>query len=86
MRTTVTIEDDLAVLLESRRRETGMSFKQALNGALRDGLVSDTPSRQGTREPFHTPTFHLGEPLVDNIDNSGEVLSYLDVVDGYTSA
>lgn len=82
MRTTVTIDDDLAVLLENRRRETGMSFKSVLNGALREGLVSEIPSQQGARDAFHTEPLDLGTPLLDNLDSSGEVLAYLDAADG----
>ncbi len=39
MRTTVTLEADLAVKLRELARERRISFKEALNGALRDGLT-----------------------------------------------
>jgi plasmid stability protein len=38
MRTTLTIEDDLARALKRRAQETGRSFKSLVNEALRAGL------------------------------------------------
>lgn len=59
MRTTVTLDPDTRLLVERSMRERGVSFKQALNDAVRSGLAS-APS---TRE-FTTPS-HMGEPRVD---------------------
>jgi Ribbon-helix-helix protein, copG family len=44
MRTTVTLDDDVAAKLkeEARRRKT--SFKEALNSSVRRGLQAETPS------------------------------------------
>ncbi len=41
MRTTLTIDDDLAGLLRSRSRELGKPFKELVNQALRKGLADD---------------------------------------------
>jgi hypothetical protein len=38
MRTTLTIDDDLAGLLKRRARELGVPFKEAVNRAIRAGL------------------------------------------------
>ena len=62
MRTTVTIDPDVQVLLRTAMRERGEPFKQVLNAALREGL------RGGGRKPatlFRQRTFDLGRPLVD---------------------
>jgi hypothetical protein len=59
VRTTLTIDEDVRLLLERRMRERGVNFKEAVNGALRDGLVES-----GKPMVFRTPTFDLGEPLV----------------------
>jgi hypothetical protein len=59
MRTTLTIDPDVRLLLERRMAERSLNFKEAVNGALREGL---TGSR--THEEFQSPTFDLGEPLV----------------------
>jgi Ribbon-helix-helix protein, copG family len=40
MRTTVTLDSDLAVKLRALARERGVSFKEALNTALRRGLTT----------------------------------------------
>jgi hypothetical protein len=42
MRTTVTIEPDVAALLKSAMKRAGVSFKDALNDALRRGLSSNS--------------------------------------------
>jgi hypothetical protein len=55
VRTTVTIDEDLAVEIRRLMRERGTGFKETLNDLLRRGL------RAGERpEPFETPTFDLG--------------------------
>ncbi|NDE85532.1 MAG: antitoxin [Verrucomicrobia bacterium] len=41
MRTTLTIDDDLAAILERETRRKGMSFKELVNSALRRGLVAE---------------------------------------------
>ncbi|HWX95714.1 MAG TPA: hypothetical protein VNZ01_02595 [Solirubrobacteraceae bacterium] len=59
MRTTLTLDPDVRLLLERRMRERGLSFKEAVNEAIRDGLLEHPP-----RSEFRTPTFDLGAPLV----------------------
>ena len=58
MRTTLTIEDDLAARLEEVSQRQGMSFKQAVNDAIRKGLA---PS--GGRRTLDLPSFSCGGPL-----------------------
>ena len=41
MRTTVTLDPDLAAKLQALARERGASFKEVLNDALRRGLAGD---------------------------------------------
>ena len=45
MRTTLTIDDDVAARIEERRRRDGQSLKQVVNALLREGL------RSGQRTP-----------------------------------
>jgi hypothetical protein len=76
MRTTLTIDDDVAVQLERLRRSHDASLKDLVNDALRRGLRDmTTPSKK--REPFRTQTFKMGKPLI-NIDNVAEALAYLE--------
>lgn len=42
MRTTLTIDDDLAGILKQRSRELGKPFKELVNAALRKGLAEST--------------------------------------------
>lgn len=44
MRTTVTLDDDVAAAVQRVARERGMSFKAALNMALRAGLAAGAPA------------------------------------------
>ena len=55
MRTTLTLDPDVHAMVRKLMRERGLSFKEAVNTALRAGLA---PSDTG--EPFHTPTFDMG--------------------------
>jgi len=51
MRTTLTLEDDLARRLKQLARTTGRSFKEVVNAAIRMGLsVGDGPAPE--QEPF----------------------------------
>jgi len=73
MRTTLTLDDDLAVQIDRLRRARGMSL---INDGLRRGLreMLDAPKK---RKPMRTQAFHMGEPLI-NVDNAAEALAYLE--------
>jgi hypothetical protein len=58
MRTTITLEPDVEALVKRLMRERGLSFKEAVNTAIRAGAARPTSA-------FRTPTFDMGEPLVD---------------------
>jgi len=60
----VTLDDDTVALARKRMRDRGVSFKQALNDAIREGLA---PPRR--RRPFRTETADLGLPTV-NLDRA----------------
>ncbi|HEY1365395.1 MAG TPA: ribbon-helix-helix protein, CopG family [Xanthobacteraceae bacterium] len=75
MRTTLTIDDDVAVKLERLRRGGKASLKQLINEALRRGLREMSAKRRG-REPFRTEAIEGVRPLLDNVDNIAEVLAY----------
>ncbi len=57
MRTTVTLEPDVEALLRRTMRERDLSFKEALNSAIRQGLSQRNP-RPSTRT--RVPTFRMG--------------------------
>lgn len=63
MRTTLTLDDDVAVQLDRVRRRRGVPLRQVVNEALRAGLADlDAPAPRPT---FETRTVSLGRPLLD---------------------
>jgi hypothetical protein len=56
MRTTVTLDPDVEALIRAAMRERGLSFKEALNSALRAGLRQSSPRKR----PFVQGTYALG--------------------------
>lgn len=73
MRTTLTIDDDVAAQLERLRRKNDASLKDLINEALRRGLQQMT-GRAKKREPFQMRSFSMGKPLID-IDNIAEAIA-----------
>ena len=60
VRTTVTLDPDVEAIVKQAMRERGLTFKQALNQAVRAGATARRPR---VEEPL--PTHDMGEPLVD---------------------
>jgi hypothetical protein len=56
MRTTVTLEPDVAAKLRRLAHERGISFKEALNSALRLGLAEGA----GAARPYRLPARRMG--------------------------
>ena len=71
MRTTVTLDDDVAAIIETEQRRTGESFRTTVNRLLRRGAVAGT-ARSAPRLP-ELP----GRPILDIADVSA-VLAALD--------
>ena len=59
MRTTVTLDPDVEALIKVAMRERGLTFKQAVNEAIRAGS-----STRPTAKRVRLPTYDMGEPLV----------------------
>lgn len=74
MRTTLTLDDDVAALIERLRRERRQPLKEIVNDALRRGL-REAIARPRTREPFRTYAVDLGGVRVGNIDDVAGVLA-----------
>lgn len=53
MRTTLTLDDDVAVQIEKLRKSRDMGLKDIINEALRRGLM-DMTKKPKKREPFRT--------------------------------
>lgn len=72
MRTTVTIDDDVAVLLKQEVRKSGRPFKQVVNERLR---LSYTAAKQPARKAFKVKPINLGLPHYDKVE---ELLEHLE--------
>ncbi len=57
----MTLDSDTEQVIRERMTAQGVSFKKALNQAIRDGAASHLPRV----DVFHTRTFDLGEPAHD---------------------
>jgi hypothetical protein len=59
VRTTITLEADTEAAVKQLMRERGLTFKQAVNEAIRAGTApSDRPQ-------YLVPTFNMGVPRID---------------------
>lgn len=76
MRTTLTIDDDVAALLQQEVRRSGAPFKVTVNRVLRAGLAA--AQQQPELEPFVVTPFDIGPPQGMNFDNIEEVLDALE--------
>jgi len=72
MRTTLSLDDDVAALLEKVRKAKDATFKEVVNEALREGLTR--LSMPAESRPFHTQAVDLGNCYCPNLDNVWEVL------------
>ena len=74
MRTTLTLDDDVAARLEQERRRRGLSFRDIVNDVMRAGLDAVGQPRPGASR-FRTRGFDLGPSIAGSLDNVEEVLS-----------
>jgi hypothetical protein len=73
MRTTVTLDADVAAEVERLRRESGLGLSEALNALARVGV---TARRRPATKRFVQRTSSLG--LLGDVSNIGDVLDLLD--------
>lgn len=71
MRTTVTLDDDIAAAVDRLRREEGLGLSEALNRLIRKGIAARRP-----RAAFRQRTRKLGLRL--DVTNIAEALDILD--------
>ena len=74
MRTTLTIENDVAAILAQLRKEPGVKLKDIVNEALRRGLRDLAPQPK-PRDHFRTRSVDLGRLEITSIDNTAEALA-----------
>lgn len=70
MRTTLTLDDDLAMMLKRESEETRRSFRDVVNDAIRRGMVDSV----APRAVVEVPVFDLGH-VADAGENPWDVLA-----------
>jgi len=74
MRTTLTLDDDVAVAIERLRRESDTSLKSLINRALREGL-KHLQAKSEPAAPFATETVSLGRCRIGDLSDISEALA-----------
>lgn len=76
MRTTLTLDDDVAAILKKRARQLGISFKEMVNSAIRAGLGA--AARPPSEPPPRTEPHSFGlRPGID-MDKLGQLVDELE--------
>ena len=77
MRTTLTLDEDVAAKLKAETRKTGRPFREIVNESIRRGLAAPRPAVG--RRPFRVAARDLGalRPGL-SLDNIGELLDSIE--------
>ena len=77
MRTTLTLDDDVAAKLKAESRRAERPFREIVNEALRRGLAQRRPA--ASRKPFKVKTRDLGDlrPSL-SLDNIAELIEQVE--------
>jgi len=74
MRTTITLDDDVALMLGKLQKTEQKPFKQIVNEVLRSGLVKK--KSEGQEKPhYSTPELDAGMCKYPDLDNVAEILA-----------
>ena len=76
MRTTLTIDDDIAALVEQEMRQSGDSLKGTVNRLLRRGLTAEDNASE--RKPFVVTPLFMGLRPGQSYDNIEALLEELE--------
>jgi hypothetical protein len=76
MRTTVTLDEDVALEVAKLQKARDESFKETLNALLRAGLASLRAKRSAATVVYRTEPVSLGGPRLKNLDDISEVLAF----------
>ncbi|MBI4818095.1 MAG: type II toxin-antitoxin system VapB family antitoxin [Deltaproteobacteria bacterium] len=77
MRTTIAIDDDLLEILKAQAESEHRSLKDAVNDALRAGLVHLRAQKKDRPHIVIVP-FSRGRPRFPDLESTGEMLSLMD--------
>jgi Arc/MetJ family transcription regulator len=76
MRTTLTLDPDVAARIEQLRQKRRLGLKDAVNLALRLGLEQLERRSAPARDAYVTPTVDAGRLLVPSLDDVVAVLDF----------
>lgn len=87
MRTTLTIDDDIAAILQRETKRKGVSFKALVNASLRRGLAAEqiSPPRNEVKTRPHSFGFKPGIDL-DKLNQLADELEVESVATQHRSA
>jgi Ribbon-helix-helix protein, copG family len=77
VRTTLSLDEDIAARLQSEARRTGQPFKALVNELLRSGLAQRRPARRIERFEVEAHNFGALKPGV-SLDSIGALLEQLE--------
>ena len=76
MRTTLTLDDDVARQLQRLQDERREPFRQTVNFVLRAGFAVLARKGPRRRKSYRTEPVSLGSPRLKNLDDISEVLAF----------
>lgn len=76
MRTTITLDDDVAASLKQMKEFS--SFKEAVNETLRAGLRALQSASESPTTPYKVQPVDLGGLKIKNADNIAEILELIE--------
>lgn len=76
MRTTLTLDDDVAHELERLQEERREPLRHVVNAVLRAGFAALARRPERSRRAYRTEPVSLGAPRLSNLDNISEVLAF----------
>jgi len=66
VRTTLTLDDDVAAELERRRAQRGTGLRREVNDLLRAGLAAESRAGSTEQAAYALPTFDPGRALIED--------------------
>jgi hypothetical protein len=78
MRTTLTLDDDVAAQIRRLRESRKTALKDLINEVLRAGLAVMQDGPKETKKRFQTKPVSLGRCFFTNLDNPAEVLAVVE--------
>jgi len=74
IRTTITLDDDVATMLRAIHEKEKKTFKQVVNEVLRLGIMEKQPDSEKLAH-YETPLLQTGPCLYPNLDSVADILA-----------